>query len=134
MPQEELTWKFFRNGAASEKIEDAADFAHLIDRWIATPAIYQRVRDNFLKLRYEEDPTLLIDELVGLGLTRDDMMETLVDTVFTGDEDSVRMDTKTKGAVTREWKKREGDRTTVPDRTPGEDVVAEDSEEEGDFE
>ena len=67
MPQEELTWKFFRNGAASEKIEDAADFAHLIDRWIATPAIYQRVRDNFLKLRYEEDPTLLIDELVGLA-------------------------------------------------------------------
>jgi len=74
----------------------------------------------------------IVDELVGLGLTRDDMMETLVDTVFTGDEDSVRMDTKTKGAVTREWKKREGDRTT--DRTPGEDVAAEDSEEDGGFE
>ena len=75
----------------------------------------------------------IVDELLELGLTRDDMMETLVDTVFTGDEDSVRMDTKTKGAVTREWKKREGDRS-VPNKTPGEEVVADDSEEEGEFE
>ena len=67
MPQEELTWKFFRNGAACEKIEDAGDFAQLIDRWMATPAAYEAVRANFLKLRYEEDPTLLIDEVVGLA-------------------------------------------------------------------
>jgi processive 1,2-diacylglycerol beta-glucosyltransferase len=67
MPQEELTWKFFRNGAASEKIESAADFALIIDRWMADPAAYSEVRKNFLKLRYEEDPTLLIDELVALG-------------------------------------------------------------------
>jgi processive 1,2-diacylglycerol beta-glucosyltransferase len=67
MPQEELTWKFFRNGAASEKIEDADDFAHIIDTWMQDPAAYSQVRENFLKLRYEEDPTLLIDELVNLG-------------------------------------------------------------------
>lgn len=67
MPQEELTWKFFRNGAASEKIEDADDFAQIIDRWMARPAQYTEVRRNFLKLRYEEDPTILIDELVALG-------------------------------------------------------------------
>lgn len=67
MPQEELTWKFFRNGAASEKIEDAADFAHIIDTWMVDPATYTRVRQNFLKLRYEEDPTRLIDELVALA-------------------------------------------------------------------
>lgn len=67
MPQEELTWKFFRNGAASEKIEDGADFAHIIDTWMADPQAYQRVRDNFLKLRYEEDPTILIEEVVGLA-------------------------------------------------------------------
>jgi processive 1,2-diacylglycerol beta-glucosyltransferase len=67
MPQEELTWKFFRNGAASEKIEAGADFARVIDRWMAEPASYERVRENFLKLRYEEDPTLLIDELVELA-------------------------------------------------------------------
>jgi processive 1,2-diacylglycerol beta-glucosyltransferase len=67
MPQEELTWKFFRNGAASEKIEDAADFARLIDAWMTDPAAYAKVRENFLRLRYEEDPTVLIDELVALG-------------------------------------------------------------------
>ena len=67
MPQEELTWKFFRNGAASEKIEDAADFTQLIDNWMANPSAYAAVRENFLKLRYEEDPTILIDELVALA-------------------------------------------------------------------
>ncbi|MSU23362.1 MAG: glycosyltransferase [Opitutus sp.] len=67
MPQEELTWKFFRNGAACEKIENAADFAHLVDTWMADPGAYARVRENLLKLRYEEDPTILIDELVALG-------------------------------------------------------------------
>jgi len=67
MPQEELTWKFFRNGANSPKIEDASDFAHLIDDWMANPAVYAAVRENFLKLRYEEDPTILIDELVALA-------------------------------------------------------------------
>jgi processive 1,2-diacylglycerol beta-glucosyltransferase len=67
MPQEQLTWKFFRNGAASEKIEDAGDFATLIDTWMADPAAYRSVLDNFLKLRYEEDPTILIDELVDLA-------------------------------------------------------------------
>src|SRR5438045_9745962 len=67
MPQEELTWKFFRNGAASDKIEDAEDFARIIDAWMADPSIYAAVRENFLKLRYEEDPTVLIDELVNLA-------------------------------------------------------------------
>ncbi|PTX97741.1 glycosyltransferase [Opitutus sp. ER46] len=67
MPQEELTWKFFRNGAASEKIERAEDFARIIDRWMEDAAVYAGVRENFLKLRYEEDPTILIDELVTLA-------------------------------------------------------------------
>lgn len=67
MPQEELTWKFFRNGAASEKVENAADFARIIDVWMRDPNAYRTVRENFLKLRYEEDPTLLIDELVALA-------------------------------------------------------------------
>lgn len=67
MPQEELTWKFFRNGAGSEKVENAAQFAAIIDRWMANPASYEQARETFLALRYEEDPTLLIEELVGLA-------------------------------------------------------------------
>ncbi|HTB80485.1 MAG TPA: glycosyltransferase [Opitutaceae bacterium] len=67
MPQESLTWKFFRNGGACEKIETAGDFATLIDRWMADPASYAAIRENFLRLRYEEDPTVVIDELVQLA-------------------------------------------------------------------
>jgi processive 1,2-diacylglycerol beta-glucosyltransferase len=67
MPQEELTWKFFRNGGASLKIEDAADFATIVDTWLRDPGSYQRLREAFLRLRYEEDPTILIDELVALA-------------------------------------------------------------------
>jgi processive 1,2-diacylglycerol beta-glucosyltransferase len=67
MPQEQLTWKFFRNGAGSEKIENAADFARIIDGWMADPAIYEQVRARFLAIRYEEDPTVLIDEIVALA-------------------------------------------------------------------
>jgi processive 1,2-diacylglycerol beta-glucosyltransferase len=69
MPQESLTWKFFRNGAASEKIESLADFAGLIDRWMSRPETYAAAREKFLRLRYEEDPTVVIDELVGLANT-----------------------------------------------------------------
>lgn len=67
MPQEELTWKFFRNGADSKKIESAADFAGIIGEWMRDPASFQSDREKFLQLRYEEDPTLLIDELVSLA-------------------------------------------------------------------
>jgi replication factor C subunit 1 len=49
----------------------------------------------------------IVNSLCELGLTRDDMMETLTDTVYKGDEGRIQLDTKTKGAVTREWKKRE---------------------------
>jgi processive 1,2-diacylglycerol beta-glucosyltransferase len=34
---------------------------------MAEPASYAGARENFLKLRYEEDPTVVIDELVGLA-------------------------------------------------------------------
>jgi replication factor C subunit 1 len=48
----------------------------------------------------------IVDDLAELRMTRDDMLETLVDTVFTGEAASVALDTKTKSAITREWKKR----------------------------
>jgi processive 1,2-diacylglycerol beta-glucosyltransferase len=69
MPQEELTWKFFRNGASSPKIGSAGDFAVLLDKWMSDPAAYAKVRADFVRLRYEEDPTIVIDELVGLANT-----------------------------------------------------------------
>jgi len=77
MPQEELTWKFFRNGADSPKIENAGDFARLIDGWLAEPSAYGRARERFLALRYEEDPTLVIHELVALAAEVEGTMPTL---------------------------------------------------------
>ena len=53
-----------------------------------------------------KDAGAIVDALVELGITRDDMFEVLVETVFTGDESTVAMETKLKSAVTREWKKR----------------------------
>jgi replication factor C subunit 1 len=53
------------------------------------------------------DAKAIVDDLIALGLTRDDMMDTLAGTIFTGDEDSVSLDTKLKSAVSREWKKRD---------------------------
>jgi len=90
MPQESLTWKFFREGAASPKIENADEFAVLIDEWMsdgvgasvgdgtssqtaasAAPltdrASYSAVLERFHALRHDDDPTVLIDELVGLA-------------------------------------------------------------------
>ncbi len=67
MPQERLTLKFFRNGAGCELIRDANDFTEIIDRWVADPASHAAYKNRFTALRYEEDPTLLIDELVALA-------------------------------------------------------------------
>ncbi len=67
MPQENLTWKFFRNGAGSEKIESAEDFVRIMRAWVSDRNRYERYREKFLSLRYDEDPTLLIDEVVSLA-------------------------------------------------------------------
>ena len=67
MPQEELTVKFFRNGDGAAHINNAADFGRLIDSWMADRGAYRRLRENFLKLRYEEDPTIVVAELVDLA-------------------------------------------------------------------
>jgi processive 1,2-diacylglycerol beta-glucosyltransferase len=67
MPQEELTVKFFRNGCGAELIGNADDFGVIIDRWMANPRDYEALRGRFLDLRYEENPTVVIEELVDLA-------------------------------------------------------------------
>ena len=67
MPQESLTWKFFANGAGSAKIEQAGQFEALLARWLSPADGFDAYRAAFVQLQYEEDPTLLIDELVELG-------------------------------------------------------------------
>ncbi len=67
MPQEELTVKFFRNAEAAELIADADDFAAILARWMDDRRSYERLRRRFLDLRYEENPTHVIEELVDLA-------------------------------------------------------------------
>jgi processive 1,2-diacylglycerol beta-glucosyltransferase len=67
MPQEELTVKFFRNGDAAELIGSGAEFGGLLTRWMEQPRLYRDLRTRFLDLRYEENPTTVIEELVELG-------------------------------------------------------------------
>lgn len=67
MPQEALTVKFFNRGAGVELINGAEDFARIIGAWMKDRSVYEKQRENFLKLRYEEDPTVVITELVDLA-------------------------------------------------------------------
>jgi processive 1,2-diacylglycerol beta-glucosyltransferase len=67
MPQEELTVKFFRNGEGAELIRNADDFAELLAEWMEKPEAYRALRERFLALRYDEDPTVVVTELVDLA-------------------------------------------------------------------
>ena len=69
----------------------------------------------------------IVDELVSLGMTRDDMLETLVETAFS--DEPVSLDSKLKGGITREWKKRGLDADTITHST-AEDAMDSDEEEE----
>jgi replication factor C subunit 1 len=85
-------------------------------RWMSMLAQRLRVhRDTALDMRETlrlrlfrsgENASKIVDRLLEYGISRDDMLETLAETVFPGDETTVTLDTKTKSAITREWKKR----------------------------
>ena len=47
----------------------------------------------------------IVERLVDIGATRDDMLETITDMTYKEDAGRVALDTKTKGGITREWKK-----------------------------
>jgi len=67
MPQEKLTWKFFRNGARSQKVEHGPDFTQLIDEWMADFTVYEDYRKAFADMQYPDDQTELIEDLIGLA-------------------------------------------------------------------
>jgi replication factor C subunit 1 len=78
-----------------------------------------------------KDAETVCDTLQCLGLTRDVMMDTLTETVFTGDEASVAMDSKLKASVTRAWKKRSSAAPVVS--AVEEDAEDLDDDDEDDF-
>lgn len=81
----------------------------------------------------DADPTEICDTLSSLRLTRDDMFETLSETVFSGDKETVAMDAKRKAAISRGMAKREASAATrVATHTAAADdeVDVEDSDDE----
>ena len=67
MPQEELTVKFFHRGCGTPQVSNAREFGELITQWMTSMDVYSQFRKRFLDLRYEENPIVLIQELVDLA-------------------------------------------------------------------
>lgn len=67
MPQERLTAKFFLQDNASVTISSANELRQVLSIWRKDPREYQRVRNVTEGLRYEDDPTAVIRDLVDLA-------------------------------------------------------------------
>ncbi|RME69434.1 MAG: hypothetical protein D6781_08590 [Verrucomicrobia bacterium] len=67
MPQERLTAKFFLQDDAAVKISEADDLRVILRQWRDHPESFEQLRQRFLGLRYEEDPTLVIRDLINLA-------------------------------------------------------------------
>ena len=67
MPQERLTAKFFLQDRASEKIASAAEFDAILTRWRSDPEAFAEMRARFVALRYDDDPQVVVRELVELA-------------------------------------------------------------------
>jgi replication factor C subunit 1 len=77
----------------------------------------------------------IVERLVDIGATRDDMLETITDMTYKEDAGRVALDTKTKGGITREWKKIEAKMIVVRGSAPDtvEDIDDSDSDAELDM-
>ena len=68
----------------------------------------------------------IVSRLVDIGATRDDMLETIVEMTYKDDAGRVALDTKTKGGITREWKKIEASTTLERAKPEALDDILED--------
>jgi replication factor C subunit 1 len=68
----------------------------------------------------------IVADLVSYKLTRDDMLETMVDLTYKGDEARVALDTKVKSAITREWNKIDSGAEKVSNHIPIDDPPPDD--------
>ena len=67
MPQERLTAKFFLQDRAAELITRAEELDTLLARWRSEPDSFRQMSDRFAGLRYEDDPNVVLRELVSLA-------------------------------------------------------------------
>jgi processive 1,2-diacylglycerol beta-glucosyltransferase len=67
MPQERLTVKFFTYDGGGAVISKRPEFAKLLERWHQSPEAFADIKRRFLRLRYHDDPGLVVRELVELA-------------------------------------------------------------------
>jgi processive 1,2-diacylglycerol beta-glucosyltransferase len=67
MPQERLTAKYFLQDDASVTISSPDELRQVLSTWRKNPHEYQRVCKVTERLRYEDDPTAVIRDLVDLA-------------------------------------------------------------------
>ena len=77
-------------------------------------------------------PAEIVRRLTDIGATRDDMLETIVEMTYKDDVGRIALDTKTKGGITREWKKIEAKMAVSrkPEITDDDEVDEVDSDDE----
>ena len=67
MPQEQLTAKYFLQDDAAQTVRKAEDMRRIIQQWRSRPETYERMRRNLMRLRYDGDPTLVVEQLIDLA-------------------------------------------------------------------
>lgn len=67
MPQERLTAKFFLQDQSAVMVSKADDLRRVLRRWRNDPASYEGIRSRLHGLRYDEDPALVIGDLIDLA-------------------------------------------------------------------
>jgi processive 1,2-diacylglycerol beta-glucosyltransferase len=67
MPQERLTAKYFLQDDAAQTVRKPEDMRRIIQQWRSRPETYERMRHNLMRLRYDGDPTLVVEQLIGLA-------------------------------------------------------------------
>ena len=99
-----------------------------LSRRIGTDAL--DAKDLLRRKLFQAKPAKeILTTLHDLKMTRDDMFDVLTETVFEGDEALVKLDTKTKSAITREWNKQHPAHKKIVVEEE-EDAVEESEEEE----
>jgi processive 1,2-diacylglycerol beta-glucosyltransferase len=67
MPQERLTAKFFLQDGATVTISGPDDLRDILRRWHRNPDAYREQKHRFDRLRYDEEPTAAVRELIDLA-------------------------------------------------------------------
>lgn len=67
MPQERLTLKYFLQKRAAIKMATPHDLRRTLEHWRRDISHYEDMKERFCALRFEEDPSILIHELVELA-------------------------------------------------------------------